>query len=159
MPRLGITGHSKLTPASVPLVAAALRDELRSHPAPLVGVSCLARGADQLFADAVLDAGGDLVVVLPSEDYRRSKVEPGNRDEFERLHARAAEVRGLPFGTADRDAYAAAGRAVLDDVGLLVAVWDGAPPDGRGGTGDTVREARDLGIPVTVVWPDGAERL
>lgn len=159
MPRIGITGHSKLTPGSIPLVADALRDELTAHPAPLVGLSCLARGADQLFADAVLAAGGDLIVVLPSRDYREAEVKPANRDEFERLHSRATEVRVLPFDTADRAAYAAAGRAVLDDADLLVAVRDGAPPDRRGGTGDTVREAREVGLPVRVVWPEGAARL
>ncbi|SFN70639.1 hypothetical protein SAMN05421805_106146 [Saccharopolyspora antimicrobica] len=29
---------------------------------------------------------------------------------------------------------------------------------GRGGTGDVVRAARERGIPVTVVWPDGTSR-
>lgn len=158
MPRIGVTGHSKLTPESVPLVADALRAELARHDQPLVGVSCLARGADQVFAEAVLDIGGALVVVLPSRDYRETKVKPDNRDQFERLYRRAADVRALPFDTASRDAYAAAGRTVLADVDLLVAVWDGAPPDGKGGTGDTVLEARERGIPVAVVWPDGAAR-
>jgi hypothetical protein len=43
-------------------------------------------------------------------------------------------------------------------VDALVAVWDGAVPDGKGGTGDTVQLARARGVPVTVVWPDGAAR-
>jgi hypothetical protein len=47
---------------------------------------------------------------------------------------------------------------VLGDVDALVAVWDGAVPDGKGGTGDTVQLARARGVPVTVVWPDGAAR-
>lgn len=41
---------------------------------------------------------------------------------------------------------------------VLIAVWDGAPPDGKGGTGDTVRTARHRGLPVTVAWADGAAR-
>jgi hypothetical protein len=41
---------------------------------------------------------------------------------------------------------------------MLIAVWDGAPPDGKGGTGDTVRTARRRGLPVTVAWADGAAR-
>lgn len=106
--RIGVTGHSRLTPESVPLVAQALRVELARHEPPFVGVSCLARGADQLFAQAVLDVGGDLAVVLPSRDYRERKVKPDNREQFEQLFARATHVRILPFDTADRDAYAAA---------------------------------------------------
>jgi hypothetical protein len=40
----------------------------------------------------------------------------------------------------------------------MMAVWDGHPADGRGGTGDVVERARALGLPVTVVWPAGAAR-
>jgi hypothetical protein len=37
-------------------------------------VSCIAAGADALFAEAVLGVGGRLVVVVPSRDYRQAKV-------------------------------------------------------------------------------------
>lgn len=103
--RIGITGHSNLSPNSVRAVADALRGTLVEFGKPLTGVSCLARGADQLFAQVVLEVGGD-----------------------------------------------------LHDIDVLLAVWDGMPPDGRGGTGDTVQLARARGVPVTVVWPPGAER-
>ena len=156
--RIGITGHSNITPESVPLVAAELRKVLSELGKPLVGMSCLARGADQVFARVVLELGGHLEVVLPAADYRERKVKLDNRKEFETLIGQATTVRVLPFETSDRDAYAAANDAVLGDVAALVAVWDGAPPDGKGGTGDTVELARARGLPVTVVWPDGAAR-
>jgi predicted aspartyl protease len=158
MVRIGITGHSNLTPDSVPLVAAAIEKVLAEHDGPITGVSCLARGADQVFARAVLDTGGTLAVILPARDYRERKVKPDNREAFESLIERAASVQVMPFETSNRDAYAAAGDAVLADVDLLVAVWDGAPPDGKGGTGDTVMAARERGVPVTVVWPAGGRR-
>jgi argininosuccinate synthase len=156
--RVGITGHSNLTPDSVPLVAAELRKVLSEFGERLVGLSCLARGADQVFARVVLELGGELHVVLPAADYRERKVKPDNREEFEALIRQAVDVHVLPFETSNRDAYAAANEALLADVDTLVAVWDGAPPDGKGGTGDTVEVARERGIPVTVVWPDGAAR-
>jgi hypothetical protein len=121
-------------------------------------VSCLARGADQVFARVVLELGGQLDVVIPAADYRERKVKPDNRAEFEALIRQAANVRVLGFETSNRDAYVAANEAVLGDVDALVAVWDGAVPDGKGGTGDTVQLARARGVPVTVVWPDGAAR-
>lgn len=156
--RIGITGHSNLTPDSVPLVADAIRAVLAEHGEKVTGVTCLARGADQVFADVVLDLGGEVEVILPSADYRERKVKPDNREQFESLLARAADVRIMPFETANRDAYSAAGDAVLADVDALVAVYDGAPPDGKGGTGDTVRAARERGLPVIVIWPNGARR-
>ncbi len=68
-------------------------------------------------------------------------------------------MRVLPFGTSNRDAYAAANEDVLGGVDVLVAVWDGAPPDGKGGTGDTVHTARTRGVAGAVGWPHGARRL
>ena len=156
--RVGITGHSNLTPESVPIVADAIAKVLADLGEPVVGVTCLARGADQIFACAVLETGGEIEVVLPAADYRERKVKPDNRADFEALVSRASKVQVLPFETSNRAAYMAASEAVLGDVEHAVAVWDGQPSDGHGGTGDVVAAARERGIAVTVIWPDGAAR-
>lgn len=64
----------------------------------------------------------------------------------------------MPYETSTRDAYLAASEYVLGRVDAMLAVWDGQPADGRGGTGDVVQRAQALGIPATVVWPEGAAR-
>lgn len=156
--RVGITGHSNLAMQSVSAVAEALRDVLNPIGRPLVGVTCLARGADQVFARVVLEMGGSVEVVLPAADYRDRKVKPDNRADFESLIERAATVTVMPFEVSNRDAYVAASDAVLDTVERMIGVWDGEPSDGRGGTGDVVAAARERGIPVDVVWPPGAAR-
>nr|EIF91230.1 hypothetical protein [Streptomyces tsukubensis NRRL18488] len=148
-----------LTEESVALVRAALRELLAGRGNGLTGVSCIAAGADSLFAEAVLEAGGRLVVVVPSRDYRAAKVKPGHAELFDRLHGAAAEVVVLPNETADRTAYESANRELLARAERLVAVWDGTPPSGKGGgTADTVLEAQAAGIPVDIVWPEGASR-
>jgi hypothetical protein len=157
--RVGITGHTDLTPDTVPLVAAAIGAALRPYPpAALVGVTCLARGADQIFARVVLELGGAVEVVLPAADYRDRKIAPDQLAAFDALIAAATAVHTMPFTVSNRDAYLAASRHVLDGVEALLAVWDGGPPGGRGGTADVVAEARARGLPVTVVWPAGATR-
>lgn len=159
MPRIGITGHSNLTATTVPLVADAIRTALAPHGADdLVGVTCLAQGADQLFAAVVLDLGGAVEVVLPAADYRARKVKPDNAADFDRLIGQAAKVHPMPFPHSDREAYMAASEHVLSTIDALVAVWDGGPSGGHGGTADVVAAARERGLPVTVVWPDGAAR-
>ncbi|QDY77967.1 hypothetical protein [Streptomyces qinzhouensis] len=159
MATLAVTGHMDLTEESVALVRAALRDLLDGHGDGLTGVSCIAAGADSLFAEAVLETGGRLVVVVPSRDYRAAKVKPGHAELFDRLHAAAGEVVVMPNETADRTAYEAANRELLARADRLVAVWDGTPPSGKGGgTADTVLEAQAAGIPVDIVWPEGATR-
>ncbi len=52
----------------------------------------------------------------------------------------------------------AAGRAVADRSDLLLAVWDGAPAAGLGGTADIVRYAEERGKAVEIIWPEGARR-
>lgn len=159
MPRIGITGHMNLTPATEDLVTAALRELLTPYAnADLVGVSCLARGADQLFARVVLELGGRLEAVLPTSTYREQKVKPDNLAAFDALLNRAAHVHTMPFTTANREAYETANTKLLDTIERLVAVWDGQPSPDQGGTGATVTQARRLGKPVDVVWPSGAQR-
>ncbi len=148
-----------LSPDSAPLVTEALRDVLKSrNEGDMVGISCLAQGSDQIFAKVVLECGGAIEVVLPAADYRAQKVKPDNLAEFDDLISRARMVRTLPFGKSNRDAYMAASEEVLDSVDSLIAVWDGNPSGGYSGTADVVAAARERGIPVTVVWPDGARR-
>lgn len=160
MTTLAVTGHMDLTDDTVPLVRNALRALLARHAgSDLIGVSCIARGSDSLFAEAVLDAGGQLVVVIPSEDYRKAKVKPDHAGLFDRLRAAASEVLVMPHATANREAYESANAVLLERADRLVAVWNGQAPGGKGGgTADVVIEAREAGLPIDVVWPSGAAR-
>ncbi|MFK4190046.1 hypothetical protein ACI2L4_39680 [Streptomyces sparsogenes] len=160
MTTIAVTGHMDLTKDSVPPVRAELDKILAAYePAGLVGVSCIARGSDSLFAEAVLAVGGRLVVVVPSRDYREAKVKADHAATFDRLRDAAHEVAVMPYATANREAYEAANAVLLERADRLVAVWDGQPPTGKGGgTADVVYEARGAGLPVDVVWPDGATR-
>src|SRR5438477_9844689 len=70
--RVGVTGHQKLDDASIwPWVEKTITEELDRFPMPLVAVSSLAIGADQLLARLVLGRGGQLHAVLPFSDYER----------------------------------------------------------------------------------------
>jgi hypothetical protein len=42
---------------------------------------------------------------------------------------------------------------MVDSVDILVAVWDGMEPEGPGGTGNVVRQARRAGVPVIRITP------
>jgi hypothetical protein len=146
--------------SSLPLVRDALQSALLPHVQPaIIGISCIAAGADTVFAEAVLDLGGQLIVVLPAEDYREQKVREPDRPRFDSLVARAASVRVLPYPRSNRDAYQAANETVLAECDLLFAVWDGRSPVDKGGTAAVVATARSNAIPVTIIWPAGAQRV
>jgi hypothetical protein len=155
--RIGVTGHSNLVPDCVPAVQAAITDVLTRLGHPLVGVTCLAPGADQVFARAVLDLGGQVEVVLPAMDYR-DRLKPHQLAEYDELRKAATVVSVLPHMSSGRLAYVAANERMLASVEMLVAVWDGVPSQGRGGTADVVEQARASGVPIQIVWPPQARR-
>ncbi|MEV0033776.1 hypothetical protein [Nocardia sp. NPDC050793] len=158
MVRVGVTGHMNITEATELMVYEAVRVLIADDdPGELVGVSCIARGADSVFARAVLDAGARLEVVLPSRNYRAAKVKPDHAALFDDLVARAAKVLVMDYDDAGREAYEAANEAVLGSVDRLIAVWDGETGQ-AGSTGSVVDLARAKGVPVHVVWPEGAAR-
>ncbi|NEC79785.1 hypothetical protein G3I38_11120, partial [Streptomyces sp. SID7958] len=70
----------------------------------------------------------------------------------------ADRVRLLEYDPADRDACVRADERMVADGSLLLAVWDGSPSDGRDATAHLVAFARARGVPVDVVWPEGAAR-
>ncbi|WP_237707452.1 hypothetical protein [Serinicoccus profundi] len=81
-----------------------------------------------------------------------------DRHRFQQLLAAATKVEQLNYRQPSEDAYLAAGRRVVDLCDVLVAVWDGLPAQGKGGTADVVEYAREVGKPVEVVWPAGLTR-
>ena len=155
---IAITGHRGLPAATEQLVDKVIRRELASYALDeLVGLSNLADGADQLFARAVLDAGGRLEVIIPAARYRDGLPQPAHVG-YDSLLSAASAVDRLDFIDSTEEAHMAASKAMLAKADHLFAVWDGQPARGYGGTADVVAEARRLGIPVTVIWPDGARR-
>lgn len=155
--RIAVSGHCGLNEAITRYVAAGIRAALAAVPGDLVGISCLADGADTLFAQAVLDAGGQLHVVVPAAQYRDA-LPAEHHAVYDSLLAWAATVDRLDFTESDPAAHMAASRHMLTVADQLYAVWDGLPARSWGGTADVVDEARRAGLPVTVIWPPGAVR-
>jgi hypothetical protein len=149
-----------LSPETVALVRTSIGDALNElQDGNLIGYSCLAAGADSIFAQAVIDAGGKLTAIVSSKDYRDKKVALEDQPAYDHMLAQAAAVQTMPFEIGGREAYAAANEYILTSIDRLFAVWDGQPSTGTGGTADAVAQANDRGIPVTVIWPDGSRRI
>jgi hypothetical protein len=157
MPRIAITGHRGLGPETTSLILSAIGRALAGEQEPVVGLTCLADGSDQIFAQAVLDSGGAVEAFISALRFRDC-LPPDNREDHDRLRARATVVHDLPFTDPTSEAFMQASRLMVDNADLLWAVWDGKPARGYGGTADVVTYARSRGVPVEVIWPDGAER-
>lgn len=155
--RIAVTGHRGLSTGTTRLVDIALRNAVAEVDVPIIGISCLADGADQLFARAVLDHGGALEVIVPAEKYRAGlPAECG--PEYDALIARAIDIHTLDHVESTAQAHMEASAYMIDNADAVFAVWDGQPARGYGGTADIVSYARQHDVPVTVIWPDDASR-
>ncbi|MFD8944592.1 hypothetical protein ACFV00_21745 [Streptomyces californicus] len=158
MYRIGVTGHRSIPAEARPHVLAGLRAAFRGRERATHALSSLAGGADQLFADLALARGAELTAVIPSGDYEACFESAADLARYRALKARAVREVRLDFPHSTDEAYYAAGAYIADHCDRLLAVWDGLPARGLGGTGDIVTYARTLGRPVTVIWRDGVLR-
>lgn len=156
---IGVTGHANLTRETMATVQREIVEQLRPHAAGLIGMTCLARGADQVFADAVLELGGALAVVSPAADYFTNISDQASRKRCESYLEASQSIVTMEYQKSGPEAYHAASRYLIDNSELVLAVWDGSAPTGNGGTSDAVAYARQHGRPVAVIWPRGAQRL
>ena len=143
-------------------------------------VSALAPGADQIgfraashkdsrahgwSCSAILPfARADYVATIASDTAIDPDVARQGAEAMAALAGRAAGVLELadwsPRGASEYDAqwvtrrYATLGAMLVRQADLLVALWNGKPPKGTGGTADVVREARASGVPVLWLDPD-----
>ena len=164
---IGAAGHRKIDdgPGLEVAVADAIHDvidlvpPLRNTELVLTVLSPLAEGADRIVAHEVLRLPGSrLEVVLPMdrEAYARDFESAGSRREFDELVDAASAVRRIDGASSRTDAYARAGRYVVDHCDILVAIWDGQPAEGPGGTAEVVEYARSRGCPL--IWLDPTDR-
>jgi hypothetical protein len=171
--RVGITGHrpERLPPAAVTGLAEPVRFVLetvanvvgevpKTHPglyapeSPVLRViSSLAEGADRIVAEEGLRLGWQLEcpLPLPIDEYEKDFEGEESKRAFRGLLGRAAATLELDGSRSHAaEAYAAAGRMVLAQCDVLIAIWDGEEPRGRGGTAETIEAALADHIPV--VW-------
>lgn len=139
-----------------PMASAARSLAVPMHP---TAISALAEGADRLFATAALERHMRLRALLPfpAAAYETTFGDAADTPHFRSLLARAASVQELPGRLEESQAgYEAVGRACVAGCHVLLAVWDGKPAAGRGGTPEIIDHALAAARPV--LWIDAAER-
>jgi hypothetical protein len=156
MLRIGVTGHTDLSPKAEMLVRDGMRAAIQrlaaKHRGQLRGVSCLAPGADTIFAQIMLELHAAIEAVVPAQDYRQT-LSPKSIEEFDRLVAQASTVDYMRHRKSGVRAFRSANAELLRRSTYLIAVLDHAAPLNPGGTAEVVRKARAAGIPVEVIHP------
>ena len=148
---IGISGHQDRAGIDWKWVRDEIDRELAALPGRHIGYSSLAIGSDQIFAGAILDRGDELVAVVPMRSYEAC-LEGGALRRYRKLKSQASVVQ-LDGGTSEERAFYDAGVFIVDHVERMIAIWDGNPSQGLGGTADIVAYAVAKSIPVACINP------
>jgi len=155
---IAAVGHADLTPDTLRLVESELRARLERLLARVPGAVRVGAGVPVAFGRAVRAAGRQLVVVIPTRGAVPAMPPERDRVAAGELLSLARQVRLLAYDPADRDACVGADERLIAGCRQLLAVWDGSPSSGRDATAHLVAYARARGVPVEVLWPEGAAR-
>lgn len=156
---IGVTGHRDLRTADIESLRREIRETLSrirtdylgsDNNTPLIVMSSLAEGADQLVASVALELGALLVspLPMPAEEYRRDFSSDACA-EFDSLLSNSLTAPEMPLvegntleairGDGPRRAlqYKEAGLYILRHCHILLALWDGESRDVKtGGTAE-----------------------
>ncbi len=163
---VGFTGHRRLSdPAPAARAVRRAFDDIATHTgARLVGISSIASGADTLFAEELARRDAPWLLLLPFPlDNFRNDFEPDEWARVEAVLPRALSTQVEPQTERRDDAYLTCGHRTVDESDVLIALWNGDPAAGVGGTADVVAYARAQQKPLLWIHePSGeitAERL
>ncbi len=155
---IGVTGHRILENPKPIIVGVdkALHAIKTSFDAERIAIlSPLAEGADRIIADRALAIAGTkltAILPLPVEVYQEDFQSSSSRKEFYDLLQLADEVIELPRIIKREESYRNAGEYLVARCDVLIAIWDGLPARGPGGTAEVVALARDQNLPLAWIY-------
>jgi hypothetical protein len=146
---IGVVGHRNIVEESKQDARNHFEKIVKSYKAkypntPILVVTSLAEGADQLIADVAINVEGVFLgVLIPMEidKYLETFSNDSAREEFNRFCSKAIFVRDTSTDIVfenDFDAYRNNTRELSNNADLLIALWDGIASNQVGGTSDTL---------------------
>lgn len=142
---IGITGHQSLDKH---LAKGWLKKQLYAEISVIPNIICayssLAVGADQLFAEVVLQNNIDLIAIVPCDDYIQT-FKYAQQKTYRTILELCSTVEVLAYQRPSEQAFLRAGQVVADRSDILFAIWDGKPAKGPGGTAEIVEYALGKG--------------
>lgn len=156
---VGFSGHRQLPDATA--TATAIRSALallqREAAGEWLALSSVALGSDQIFAREAMALGLSWHAILPLPRAEFAKdFSAAEWAAAERLLGQAEDIRIITENGARDDAYLDCGMETVNGADVLIALWDGDPARGKGGTADVVEYAKAIGKPVLII--DAATR-
>lgn len=150
---IGFTGHRRLSDEvkSRAAILKLLQEWKARAPGIVYGVSSAASGGDLLFAESCLQLGLPIRILLPMQKTQfQEDFDEATWERALRVMDQALSVEVTGSGESRDDRYYECGIETVLQSQLLLALWDGEPSQGLGGTENIVIYAKDQGRPV--VW-------
>lgn len=151
---VGFSGHRSVeNPAGVSrAITEALESLRREAPGEWLALSSVADGSDQMFVAQARTLGlsWHAILPLPRAEFEKD-FSPADWSAVETMLTHAEHVRVIAENGTRDDAYLDCGMETVNGADVLLAVWDGQPARGKGGTADVVEYARALGKPIVVI--------
>lgn len=151
---VGVTGHRNLGSGDAALIKLIGRELARvaraNDGAPLLVLSGLAEGADRIVVEAARALGTTYRAIVPLPDalYLKDFADGASRADYAALCANAERVVTAPLmasrraleteGEPRNHQYAWIGAYIAKRAQVLIALWDGMPARGTGGTAHVV---------------------
>jgi hypothetical protein len=121
-------------------------------------ISSIAKGADQIVVKSSMEIlGASLEVVLPfrTDDYKQDFDQYEDQNTFNLLYEKADSKLNRTFELEPApekrsEGYRKSGEMIVQSSEIILAVWDGMPAQGEGGTAEMAEYALSLKRPV--IW-------
>src|ERR1700686_4438738 len=115
------------------------------------GVTSAASGGDLLFAETCIELNLPIRIFLPvPKEKFREDFDDSSWDRAEGVFQKALSVEVTGAGEKLTERYYECGIETVQQCQLLIALWDGEPSQGLGGTADMVHFAKEQARPV--IW-------
>jgi hypothetical protein len=151
---VGFTGHRHLADhAGASRAIQGAIDALRREvPGEWIALSSIAGGGDQLFVREALASrlSWHAILPLPRSEFALDFT-PADWTAVEEMLTNADHVRVISESGDRKDSYLDCGIETVNGADVLIALWDGEPARGKGGTADVVQYAQSIGKPVIII--------
>ena len=150
---IGFTGHRHLPDESKSraCILKFLQDFKSKTNKIVYGVSSAAAGGDLLFAESCIQIGLPIRILLPTpKEQFREDFDAPSWARAESVMQRAISVEVIGYGQTKEERYYECGAETVEQSEILLALWDGKPSQGLGGTEEIFTYAKNQGRPV--VW-------
>lgn len=140
--KVGITGHQDLSKHSLEWIKQSLENFIAANTIEK-GYSSLAAGADQLFVKCLKQVHISYDIIVPCRKYESTFKMEDDLKTFNTLLQCADNVVILDYDRPGENAFYDAGIKIVELSDHMIAIWNGYPAKGLGGTADIVKKALD----------------